>query len=416
MSKKLTKEEFIAKARVVHGDRYDYTLVNYVGSSQKVTIICPIEGHGTFEQRANDHLRGSGCPKCKGERISESRRSNTDDFIAKAKEIHGSKYQYHLVDYVGSSQKVTIICPIEGHGTFEQRANDHLRGSGCPKCKGERISESRRSNTDDFIAKAKEIHGSKYQYHLVDYVNARTKVTIICPKHGKFEQEVYSHLRGSGCPTCAVERDSESKRSNTEDFIAKVRDVHGSKYEYHEVDYVNNRTKVTIICPDHGEFEQRPSSHLSGNGCPTCAKVENILKQKDDPTNLYWLELRHNITGEIFHKVGVTYAHCDDNRFTKIQKDSDSTILKVYMRHFESRFEAEYQEQRILARVRDGWVLDKNLKKIRRLPKSKRLSTKFKFDKPWAGSTECFTPRKIPQGFKRISLNSISGNEVTDNA
>ena len=112
MPKKLTKEEFIKKANEKHGDKYDYTNVDYKGSKTKVCIICP--EHGEFKQRPSDHLNGQGCPKCGQLARNDCNRSSKEDFIKKANERHGGKYDYTNVDYKGSKTKVCIICRNHG--------------------------------------------------------------------------------------------------------------------------------------------------------------------------------------------------------------------------------------------------------------------------------------------------------------
>ena len=149
MRKKLTTEEFIKKAREVHGDKYDYSKVEYNGSFAKVTIICPI--HGEFEQTPCSHLRGGGCAKCNW----ENTRLTTEEFIRKAIEVHGNKYDYSKLEYKDAFKKVTIICPI--HGEFEQVPSSHLIGFGCAKCSG-----LAKLTTEEFIKKAREVHGDKY--------------------------------------------------------------------------------------------------------------------------------------------------------------------------------------------------------------------------------------------------------------
>ncbi|MEE3416938.1 MAG: hypothetical protein VZR53_16420, partial [Prevotella sp.] len=129
--------------------------------------------------------------------------------------------------------------------------------------------------TDIFIEKAREIHADKYDYSKVNYVNNSMKVTIICPEHGEFEQTPANHLCGKGCLLCGRKQTINKRSSNTENFIIKAKEIHGDKYDYSKVNYVNNSTKVTIICPEHGEFEQTPASHLRGSGCPKCAIIQN---------------------------------------------------------------------------------------------------------------------------------------------
>ena len=266
MPKKKTKEEFIAKAKLVHGDKYDYSKLEYVGALTKVCIIC--KDHGEFWQEANSHLKGSGCPKCGAEKIRESITYSKEDFIKKANEKHEGKYDYSKVEYVNCMTKVCIICPE--HGEFWQKPHIHLQGHGCQKCKSDNLRERYISTKEEFIEKANEVHGNKYDYSKVEYINSNTKVCIKCPTHGEFEQRAADHLSGNACPKCANEANGERCRSSKEEFIKKARKEHGDKYDYSKIEYMNNHTKVCIICPKHGEFWQEPSSHTNGVGCPKC--------------------------------------------------------------------------------------------------------------------------------------------------
>ena len=190
--------EFVAKAQKIHGDRYDYTLVEYRRACEKVTIIC--REHGCFNIEANSHLRGRGCAKCCG-----GTRSSKEEFIQKARIIHGDKYDYSLVDYHRSCKKVVIICRI--HGTFNIKPNDHLCNHGCAKCSG-----NAKSNTMDFIAKALAIHGDKYDYSRVNYRNTDAKVIVICRIHGEFLITPDSHLHERGCYKCQESRGEKAIR------------------------------------------------------------------------------------------------------------------------------------------------------------------------------------------------------------
>lgn len=139
----------------------------------------------------------------------------------------------------------------------------------------------KRLTTDDFILKAINIHGNKYDYSISNYINKRTKITIICPTHGKFDQEAGSHIGGSSCPVCM-----NVHRPTTEEFINKAIAIHNDKYDYSLVKYSKTLDKVKIICKDHGVFEQRPADHLSKKGCPICREskgereIRNILNSK----------------------------------------------------------------------------------------------------------------------------------------
>ena len=192
-----------------------------------------------------------------------------DEFIEKAKTIHGDIYDYSKTKYTISRDKVCIICPK--HGEFWQNAHSHLLGSGCPRCYNEnKRGKDRQHDTDWFINKSKEMHGDRYDYSKTEYVDMKTKVCIICPKHGEFWQTPINHLNSSGCNKCSRENFARNHNKGLNRFIDDAIAVHGDKYDYSKVEYVNSRTPVCIICPEHGEFWQRPNYHLSGNGCPKC--------------------------------------------------------------------------------------------------------------------------------------------------
>ena len=268
MSIKKTKEEFIEKAIKVHGDTYDYSLIEYDNNLKKVKIIC--KKHGVFEQLPYSHLR-SGCRKC----YNESRNFTKDDFINRSRHIHGNRYDYSLVEYKNVKTKVKIIC--QKHGVFEQKAIGHLSGWGCRLC----ANENNTKNTKWFIEKAIKLHGNKYDYSMVDYINAVKKIKIICPVHGVFLQSPNLHLRSYGCIEC---RD-RSRSSNNEKFIEKANIIHNFLYDYSLIEYKNAHTKINIICKEHGIFKTTPHNHLHGKGCPRCWKsrkeifIEDFLKE-----------------------------------------------------------------------------------------------------------------------------------------
>ena len=267
MTKKLTKEQFIEKARQIHGDKYgDYAKVEYVNSRTKVCIVCP--KHGEFYMGANSHLRGRGCPKCANEERSKKYTLPQDEIIRRFKKIHGDKYDYSKVKYINLQTKVCIICPI--HGEFWQTPTGHyFMKEGCPKCSG----SGNFYNNEYFISKAHEIHGDKYDYSKVNIDTTHDMVTIICPKHGEFRQRAYSHIEGYGCRKCADEKRKEMFLLSQDEIIQRFKEAHGNKYDYSKVEYKGLNTKVCIICPIHGEFWQTPFAHSSvKHGCPQCQK------------------------------------------------------------------------------------------------------------------------------------------------
>ena len=147
----------------------------------------------------------------------------------------------------------------------------HLQ-SGCKKCGIITVANKCRSNTKEFIEKAKKIHGDKYKYSKVDYKTSSKKVIIICPIHGEFLQTPSGHLGNKGCIKCGFLTTANYRRSNTKEFIEKARIKHGDKYDYSKTNYVKAKVSVIIICPIHGEFSQTPSDHLNG-GCNECGWI-----------------------------------------------------------------------------------------------------------------------------------------------
>jgi Zn finger protein HypA/HybF involved in hydrogenase expression len=145
-----------------------------------------------------DHLYNkAGCPECKKKTLSKSKSLTQTEFIKKAKKAHGDKYDYSKTVYNGSHQFLEIECPE--HGPFKQIAHGHILGYGCPKCAGKAPL-----TTDEFIERARKIHGDKYDYTKVTIKILKRKIKIICPEHGEFTQTADNHLKGSGCPSCSI--------------------------------------------------------------------------------------------------------------------------------------------------------------------------------------------------------------------
>ena len=277
MSRLDTTETFIAKARLVHGNKYDYSKVEYVRSNQKVCIVCPI--HGEFWQRPNSHLMGKGCDRCADERNGRKKRLTTESFIEKARAKHGNKYDYSKVEYVRSNQKVCIVCPT--HGEFWQYAESHLAGRGCDRCADTANGLKKRITMSEFLERARKVHGNKYDYSKVQYTNADAKVLIICPEHGEFWQTPSHHLnRGDGCPVCRRIKAANSKTFTNEKFLRIAKEVHGEKYDYSKTIYKKGHLPVTIICRQHGEFQQMPKDHMRGQGCPVCGREKSDISRR----------------------------------------------------------------------------------------------------------------------------------------
>lgn len=278
-------EQFISDCKEKFGDRYDLTKVIYEGYNSKISVTCNLH-NATFEIVATKFIQGKGCRKCTDiaelvrRRIAEAKAKDpTTVFIDKAIAIHGHRYTYENVRYIDCETRIVITC--SQHGDFETTPTQHIsRKTGCPKCGIRKASKTRLHTREEFTDRARVEHGSKYDYSLVKYEGYNSEVTIICDKHGSFQQSVQNHLRGSGCPSCG-----NNFSYTTETFIARAKEVHGIRYDYSMVEYVSAHHKIQIICKMHGIFEQVASSHLKGNNCRLCWQESNCSKAQ-----IEWLE------------------------------------------------------------------------------------------------------------------------------
>lgn len=290
---KMTTEEFITKAREVHGDKYDYSKVEYVNSQTKVCIVCPI--HGPFWQTPYSHLSGCGCSACYSDNRGKNRkdRMTTEEFIKKAREIHGDTYSYDKTIYKNSKTPVIITCKI--HGDFKQLPNNHLKGHGCKICANHEIGQinkvkkqgvppANKIYNDDFIQKAISVHGDKFSYEHTKYTYARNQITITCNTCGRDFKCVSTDFLKEGytCPLCKKdEKKKVFREERKKEFIEQANIVHNGKYDYSSVNYIDGKTKVCIICPEHGPFWQSPQKHLSGQGCKKCSRPNEGLTREE---------------------------------------------------------------------------------------------------------------------------------------
>jgi len=270
MPVKLTSLEFIQRAKKVHNNLYVYSNSIYNGMHKKLIIIC--RKHGKYSQSPANHLAGKGCPKCKNEKTSIRCKHSSLDFIKKAQKIHGNVYDYSQIVYKLDNQKITIMC--KEHGEFTQTPRSHLSGNGCPKCAGFNLSFK------EFVKQASKIHKGKYDYSLAEqnYRGMSQKISIICKIHGIFMQSPGIHLRDTGCAKCGHTKTTQKKTHTTDMFVKRAKLIHNDYYDYSKTVYIQNKKKVIIICPKHGEFEQSPDNHLAGKNCSHC--VGKISKEE----------------------------------------------------------------------------------------------------------------------------------------
>ena len=234
------------------------------------------------------------------------------EFINEALIIHEDKYDYSKVDYKTAIIKVIIIC--KKHGEYEQTPNAHLSGSRCIKCYDDIRGQSTKSNKEEFIEKAIKIHGDSFDYSKVIYNNSKTKIIIICKKHGEFEQKPSNHLTGFGCIQCGFDNTKIKQSKTTEEFIKESKIIHKDTYDYSKVEYNNSNTNVILICKIHGDFEQSPPNHLKGKGCKKCATI-------------YTSGLIRGTTEEFVEKAKLT--HRDSFDYSKVEYISCNKTVKI---------------------------------------------------------------------------------------
>lgn len=272
---KIDTELFIKRAREIQGDKYDYSKTVYINAKTKVCITCPI--HGEFWVLPHSHLQGFKCRKCA---IAKSK-IKYEDFIKRAREIHGDKYDYSKVKEEFSHiknirSKITIICPI--HGEFKQSIFGHLNGYGCNECGVEAAASKITLTQEEAINRLMNKYGNKYDYSKVKFSGTKKKITLICPIHGEVKVNAYLAFKGLGCPKCKKEETYRKMMLSNEEWIERAKKIHHERYDYSLTKYNGYYNKVKIICPIHGEFEQIAYDHIQGKGCPKC-KLSKMEKE-----------------------------------------------------------------------------------------------------------------------------------------
>lgn len=215
-----------------------------------------------------------------------------EQFIQKARVIHGDKYGYGKVNYVNNRTPVILICRLQGHGEFLQRPDNHLSGKGCRKCGEIAISISRKNTQERILIEFIKTHKNKYGYGSFIYNGFHKKGTITCFTHGDFEQSPANHIKGHGCPKCGNNKTTSHTRYSKQEFENEANKVHNGRYGYGLSEYINSIEKICIICPAHGQFWQSPIAHLNGQGCPNCSSSlgEKLIKTILEKNNIKFLK------------------------------------------------------------------------------------------------------------------------------
>lgn len=238
---------------------------------------------------------------------------------------------------------------------------------------------------EEILQRFRQVHGDLYDYSNVVYINYHTPVGIICPIHGMFYQRPHVHISGAKCPICSAKDRGKKKCLTTDEYIRRSKEVHGDKYDYSLVNYIDSKSKICIICPIHGKFWQTPFNHLKGDDCPICAKN----KHKKILYGVAFNDLEETINNKEFysHWISVLNRCFNKKIHEKHQTYKDCTLCEEwkYLSNFKRWFNEHYVK---------GWHLDKDIL--------------VKGNKIYSPQTCCFVPQEINTLFTRA--NARRGN------
>lgn len=390
MSKKVTTEDFIERAKAVHGDIYDYSKLDYVKAREKATIIC--KTHGEFLQTPNAHLCGRGCSIC-GHFNKD--KWNKDKFIEELRSRCGDNLPYSIIgEYKGTEKNILIE---NEYGVCSVRANHLLKGV-IPSI------ETAINPTEYWINRAIKVHQDTYDYSKVLYLNSGLKVKIGCGKHGIFEQTPNSHLSGKGCPKCKGEIFGLSRTTTfNSTFIEKANKTHNYKYKYEITAPFKAKDNISIICPNHGKFIQIADNHLRGDGCQKCAISLLSERMRESPTGwsyTNWQKAAEKSKNFDSFKIYIIRCWKGEEQFYKIGK-TFTTVDKRFKNNSDLPYNYEIVKE-IVQSVQEicelEWVLKKCNKLNKYEPKNK-FSGMYECFKDL--DLSCFDDYKIETGIKK---------------
>lgn len=310
----------------------------------------------------------------------------TEYFKFQVKEVHGDLYDLSLTTYTGADNHVEARC--SEHGVFSIEAKFLKSGRGCPLCGYSRGAKLLRSSTEDFLKKAREIHGDLYDYSVTNYVTAKESVSIICKTHGEIEVMPYNHLSGRGCRLCGIASNAKGRALSQEEVVSRFKSKHGDRYDYSKTDYSGvAHGLLKITCKDHGDFVQSYANHFhGGRGCPECAREfsprlkKGFLKsyQAKGYASLYLIRCFGD--EEEFYKIGIT--------------------TKKVKARFAGKEAMPYAYEVIHLHVSDGesiWDLERILHR-------EYSQVKYIPSLPFGGMHECFREIDIQEYAKILSI------------
>lgn len=323
LPKRINLAEFLEQVPKGFYEKHSFVDIgsNYKRVGEAIPALC--KDHGEYMANPRAIISGNGCKLC----VHKGLRKTYTEFLKEARDAHGELYSYPENIVLSTiKQKVPIEC--KKHGVFEQAAIKHLRGQGCPTCRG-----GLGVDWEDVVSKAKEHHKNFYLNYRpeTEYISVYSKVVVTCPHHGDYTVQARKLMEGHGCKKCF----SKSLTKTTDQFIAGAKLVHGDRYGYSKSKYLGSHTKLTITCNVHGDFEQPPTSHLGGKGCPCCGSESSTYynptlaerhkaKYIETPCSLYLVKLTHQLSNKEYYKVGISISL--KQRLTALARDSEMLV------------------------------------------------------------------------------------------
>ena len=252
--KKLTTDEFIAKAILARGHKYDYSKVTYINAKTPVTVICKI--HSEFDIIPNNHLSKSGCPKCAIETKSQMSRLTQEEFLERAISVHGDKHDYSKTVYTRHCDKITVICKI--HGEFSVTANNHLKGVGCKKCSHEKLSIDKSFDIET-LKKLKSDDNTA-----ILSLSGKHHMIIDCKIHGKAKISKYGYGNKIICPKCSIRSRHENQKLDFDEFYNRYTKKYPDIKILFDRDSFRNMNEPMKVLYNGVESELTPNQLLHG--------------------------------------------------------------------------------------------------------------------------------------------------------
>ena len=303
-------------------------------------------------------------------------------WVEKANLKFGNKFDYSKFVYVDCKTPGIIICPE--HGEFLKTPDEHLRlKNGCPQCKRRKQSKGEEMTFEEFLEKARKKYNNKFGYRCDNWVGlVKSKVILICPEHGEMEINPRSHISDItkfGCPKCGNIERAKSKTEEYQKVINKLKKLYNGFYYYPEENsktYINKKSKIKIICPEHGEFVKSVQKHMSGQECHKCKMkhlietnqlpggyCEDLFKDKPElktePALLYYFSIND---GKMF-KIGITKKDTTKKRISALVKKANLLGSKIKIEELHSKkytlYEAFQIEQKILKEFSEDRIYTK---------------------------------------------------------